>query len=137
MRISPCGLFSKNVYGRTDQMTDTITLPREVIERAISALQNCYDVDSYPNDGSTQQDASLNELRTALERQDEVDLIGFLPSEEKRQQTVISQTELRAVLAQQAEQVPEGWDNCRAENQCRRWCGNSACVSHAAPKEIK
>lgn len=50
-------------------MTDTITLPREVIERAISALQGCYDVDSYPNDGSTQQDASLNELLAALERQ--------------------------------------------------------------------
>jgi hypothetical protein len=80
-------------------MTDTITIPREVIERAISALQGCYDVDSYPNDGSTQQDASLNELLAALERQDEVDLIGFLPSEEKMLRTVISQTELRAMLA--------------------------------------
>lgn len=52
-------------------MTDTITLPREVIERAISALQGCYDVDSYPNNGSTQQDASLNELRAALAQQAE------------------------------------------------------------------
>ena len=33
---------------------------------------------------------------------------------------------------QQAEVVPVAWDNCRAEYQCRSWCGNSSCVSHAA-----
>lgn len=25
---------------------------------------------------------------------------------------------------------PVAWDNCRAEKQCRIWCGNSDCVSH-------
>ena len=27
-------------------------------------------------------------------------------------------------------QEPVAWDNCRSENQCRGWCGNSACGSH-------
>jgi hypothetical protein len=34
--------------------------------------------------------------------------------------------------AKPVEYEPEGFDNCRSETICRKWCGNSACISHPA-----
>ena len=50
-------------------MTDTITLPRIVIEQTVKALAECYDVADEPNNGSTQQDAALNAIRYAIATQ--------------------------------------------------------------------
>ena len=96
-------------------MTDTVTLPRSVVEQALEALkighqsaQDCAETFHVEMAGYKQQrhealDAEVKQIS---------DAIGAL----------------RAAL----EQEPEAWDNCRGERQCRIWCGNKHCVSHPA-----
>ena len=54
---------------------------REVMQQALEALENCYDVMSYPADGKTRQDKAITALRTALE-QPEQEPIGWLDGDE-------------------------------------------------------
>lgn len=37
----------------------------------------------------------------------------------------------------QSKREPVAWDNCRAEKQCRIWCGNFDCVSHYTQPQPK
>ena len=57
------------------------------------------------------------------------------PKYVERQQALDKMAENERELGIQMQpDEPVAWDNCRAEYQCRRWCGNLGCVSHTRPQ---
>ena len=47
--------------------SDLVMVEREVLERAHEALSRCYDVNDWPADGTTRQDAALRLLTSAIQ----------------------------------------------------------------------
>jgi len=85
--------------------------------------------------GCKQLEAQLKTTRAVLHKTSaELDEVKSTEPKQEQANEIVSIEGMPVGMGNEPEQAePEGWDDCRSEKLCRRWCGNSACISHPEP----